>query len=108
VIPSEPSEPIWTDYLSDENRWEVEFPNQVVMMGADTDGATMGLSMRADDPTGRPAGRPPGSAQPPVPVRQRNQVQALPRTRLPTGSFLTTLGSISMPFPRDARASDDW
>jgi hypothetical protein len=56
----------------------------------------------------QPAGRPPGSAQPPVPVRQRNQVQALPRTRLPTGSFLTTLGSISMPFPRDARASDDW
>jgi len=49
VVPSELSEPIMTDYLSDENRWEVEFPSQVVMVGADTDGAVMGLSARAED-----------------------------------------------------------
>jgi uncharacterized protein YecA (UPF0149 family) len=54
VIPSEPSEQIITDYLSDENRWEVEFPSQVVMVGADTDGAVMNLSLRADDPTQAP------------------------------------------------------
>ncbi len=49
MVPSEPSEPIMTDYLSDENRWEVEFPSQVVMVGADTDGAVMGLGARAED-----------------------------------------------------------
>ena len=54
VVPSEPSEPITTGYLSDENRWQVEFPNQVVMVGADTDGATMGTYFRAEDPTEAP------------------------------------------------------
>jgi SEC-C motif len=48
VVPSELSAPIMTDYLSDENRWEVEFPSQVVMVGADTDGAVMGLGARAE------------------------------------------------------------
>jgi hypothetical protein len=54
VIPIELSEPVTTDYLTDENRWEVEFPNQVVMVGADTDGATMGIRLRAEDPTQAP------------------------------------------------------
>jgi hypothetical protein len=54
VIPSELSQQIVTDYLSDENRWEVEFPSQVVMVGADTDGAVMNLSLRADDPNQAP------------------------------------------------------
>jgi SEC-C motif len=51
VVPSESSGPIATDYLSDENRWEVEFPSQVVVVGADTDGAVMGLRFRAEDPS---------------------------------------------------------
>jgi hypothetical protein len=49
VVPSELSKPIMTDYLSDENRWEVEFPSQVIMVGADTDGAVIGLSMRTEN-----------------------------------------------------------
>jgi hypothetical protein len=49
VIPSEPSKPIRTDYLSDQNRWEVEYPSQVTMVGADTDGAVMGLSVRTEN-----------------------------------------------------------
>jgi SEC-C motif len=49
VVPSALSEPMMTDYLSDVNRWEVESPSQVVMVGADTDGAVMDLSARVDD-----------------------------------------------------------
>jgi hypothetical protein len=48
VVPSDPSGPVMTDYLSHENRWEVEFPSQVVMIGEDTDGAVMGLSLRKE------------------------------------------------------------
>jgi hypothetical protein len=54
VIPSEPSEPVTTDYLSYENRWEVEFPNQVVMVGGDTDGVVKGIRLRVDEPTQAP------------------------------------------------------
>ena len=54
VVPSDPSKRIMTDYLSDDNRWEVEFPSQVIMVGAATDGAVMGLSMRAEDPDQAP------------------------------------------------------
>jgi len=49
VVPSALSEPVMTEYLSDENRWEVEYPNQLVMVGAETDGAFMGLSVRVGD-----------------------------------------------------------
>jgi len=50
IVPSDLSQPILTDYLSDINKWEVDFPSQVIMVGADTDGAVMGLSVRAVDP----------------------------------------------------------
>jgi hypothetical protein len=50
VIPSALSEPVVTDYLADRNRWEVDYPNQLIMLGQDTDGAVMGLSMSAASP----------------------------------------------------------
>jgi hypothetical protein len=53
VVPSALSEPIMTDYLSDENRWKVEYPSQVVMLGADTDGAARGLSLSIRTPEGQ-------------------------------------------------------
>ena len=53
VVPSALSEPIVTDYLSDQNRWEVEYPSEVTMLGHVTDGAMMGLSMKIESP-GRP------------------------------------------------------
>ncbi len=49
VVPSDLSKPVKTDYLSHENRWEVEFPSQVTVLGEDTDLAVMGMSLRTED-----------------------------------------------------------
>jgi hypothetical protein len=54
VVPSDLSKPVTTGYLSHENRWEVEFPSQVTVLGEDTDLAVMGMSLRAENRAAAP------------------------------------------------------
>ncbi|SRR6266498_2471640 len=53
VVPSDFSKNFIMDYYSDHDRWEVEFPNQIVRMGTDDDHAFKGIAI-ATDPTKAP------------------------------------------------------
>lgn len=54
VVPSDFSKGFITDYYSDRDRWEMEFPNQIVRMGTDNDYALKGISISTDPMKGQP------------------------------------------------------
>jgi hypothetical protein len=56
IVPSDPLRQVRGEYFSADNVWRVEYPNHVIVVGADTDRAVKNFTVETVDPNrSRPA-----------------------------------------------------